>query len=112
MIDSHCHIYLNDFANDIDETISRALSSGISNMILPNIDDKSVEPLSSLGKKYPDIFINALGLHPTSVKSDYKQQLENIFSGKVLINGIGETGIDLYWDKTYFKEQQKAFDYH
>ncbi|HOZ29860.1 MAG TPA: TatD family hydrolase [Bacteroidales bacterium] len=111
MIDSHCHIYLDDFATDLDDTIQRAVSSGISKMILPNIDKHSVKHLTSLSSKYPNLFINTLGLHPTSVKTDFKEQLNIIFSTDTLIYGIGETGIDLYWDKTHIKEQQEAFDY-
>ncbi|MDD3741619.1 MAG: TatD family hydrolase [Bacteroidales bacterium] len=111
MIDSHCHIYLDEFLNDRSEAINRAISSGITHMVLPNIDNSSINQMTELSSQYPDIFINTLGLHPTSVKSDYKEQLEIIFSNHILINGIGETGIDLYWDKTYLKEQQESFDY-
>lgn len=111
MIDSHCHIYLNEFASDRLETVKRAISSGVTKMILPNIDKNSVSQMTSLSLEYPDVFINTLGLHPTSVKSDFREQLEIIFSNNILINGIGETGIDLYWDKTFLKEQRESFDY-
>lgn len=111
MIDSHCHIYLDEFIADRKEIIDRAISSGITKMVLPNIDSSSVSQMTELNAQYPGVFINTLGLHPTSVKSDYKKQLEIIFSNNILINGIGETGIDLYWDKTFIKEQQESFDY-
>jgi len=111
MIDSHCHIYLPEFDNDREETILRAKTAGIDKIILPNIDYESIERMQSVSSEHPEMIFNTLGLHPTSVKEDYKEQLEKIFSHDIKIYGIGETGIDLYWDKTFLKEQLEAFDF-
>lgn len=111
MTDAHCHLYLEEFDKDRDVAVSNAKSAGINKIILPNIDKDSVERMLSVSDSYPGMFYNTLGLHPTSVKDDFKEQLKIIFSYNINIIGIGETGIDLYWDKTYLKEQQESFDF-
>jgi len=110
-IDTHTHLYLPEFDTDRDEVVNRALGNGISKMLLPNIDITSVEPMFSSVNRYPGICYPMTGLHPTSVKDDYLTQLDNVES---LVSGsrfvaIGEIGIDLYWDKTFLKEQLIAF---
>jgi len=110
-IDTHTHLYLPEFDTDRDEVVSRAISNGISKMLLPNIDLDSVEPLLSAVGKYPGICYPMAGLHPTSVKEDYLSQLEKleyIFTLHRFI-AIGEIGIDLYWDKTFLREQIISF---
>ena len=110
-IDTHTHLYLPEFDTDRDEVVSRAISNGISKMLLPNIDLDSVEPLLSAVGKYPGICYPMAGLHPTSVKEDYLSQLEKleyIFTLHRFI-AIGEIGIDLYWDKTFLREQLISF---
>lgn len=109
IIDTHCHIYLEEFYNDFDETVLRAKNNGISGIILPNIDADSIDKMNAAYNKYPEFFYRTLGLHPTSVDKDFRNQLETIFATDINIIGVGETGIDLYWDKTYFKEQQESF---
>ncbi len=111
MIDTHCHLYLEEFDKDRDEVVKRSLDAGVNKIILPNIDRETILKMSNLSKEYPDVLYNTLGLHPTSVKENYLKELEDIFSNDLNIVAIGETGIDLYWDKTFFKEQQLAFDY-
>jgi TatD DNase family protein len=111
MIDTHCHLYLEEFDQDREEVVKRSLDAGVNKIILPNIDSGTVLKMSTLSKEYPNIIYNTLGLHPTSVKENYLKELEEVFSNDLNIVGIGETGIDLYWDKTFFKEQQLAFDY-
>lgn len=111
IIDTHSHIYLPEFKNDLEETINRAKEVGISKIILPNIDSRSIENLNKVYNFDPNFFSVTMGLHPSSVKENYKLELENIFKNSINYIGIGEIGIDLYWDKTYFKEQQIAFDY-
>jgi TatD DNase family protein len=110
-IDTHTHLYLPEFDTDRDEVVNRALGNGISKMLLPNIDIHSVEPMLSAVNRYPGICYPMTGLHPTSVKDDYLVQLDKIES---LVSGckfiaIGEIGIDLYWDKTFLKEQLISF---
>jgi len=107
LIDTHTHIYLPEFDSDRDEVVKRSVSNGVVKMLMPNIDAASVESMISAEKRYPGICIPMIGLHPTSVKEDYIQQLDNlekIFSEHKFI-AIGEIGIDLYWDKTFLKEQ-------
>lgn len=111
--DTHAHIYLPEFDHDRDAMISRALASGVKNILLPNIDLESVEPLLSLSLKYPGICYPMMGLHPTSVRDDYLKKIE-IIEGllrKGSFIAVGEIGIDLYWDKTFIKEQVETFAY-
>lgn len=109
IIDTHCHLYLKEFSDDRLEVIERAKQEGVVKILLPNIDVDSVSSLENLFMTDQDFFANALGLHPTSVNKDYKSIVESILNSKLNIVAIGEIGIDLYWDKTYFKEQQEAF---
>src|SRR5512133_2390782 len=106
-IDTHTHLYLPEFDTDRDEVVSRAVSHGISKMLLPNIDLQSVDQLLFAVDRYAGICYPMMGLHPTSVKEDYLFQLselENLVT-KYKFVAIGEIGIDLYWDKTFLKEQ-------
>ncbi len=110
LIDTHTHLYLPDFDADRDEVVNRAVGNGIAKMLLPNIDLGSVEPMLSVVANYPGICFPMAGLHPTSVKEDYISQLDEI---KNLLHNykfvaVGEIGIDLYWDKTFRKEQLVA----
>jgi TatD DNase family protein len=110
-IDTHTHLYLPEFDADRDEVVSRAVGNGITKLLLPNIDISSVDPMISAVNRYPGICYPMTGLHPTSVKEDYLSQLDMI--EKLLIKhkfvAIGEIGIDLYWDKTFLKEQLVSF---
>ena len=112
IIDSHCHLYLPEFQNDLDQVVSRAMEVGVQKFFLPNIDSSTIEPMLKVVEDYPDMCYPMMGLHPTSVKDNYKEELgiveEELKSGKYV--AIGEIGIDLYWDKTYFKEQVDAFE--
>jgi TatD DNase family protein len=110
-IDTHTHLYLPEFNADRDEAVNRAVSNGISRLLLPNIDIESVEPMLSATERYPGICYPMLGLHPTSVKADYDSQLSELESliTKHRFIAIGEIGIDLYWDKTFLNEQLISF---
>ena len=110
-IDTHTHLYLPEFDGDRDETVKRAVVGGISQMLLPNIDLHSVDPMLAAVTRYPGICYPMIGLHPTSVKADYLSQLDALESTFPKHNflAIGEIGIDLYWDKTFLKEQIIAF---
>ncbi len=111
LIDTHTHIYLPEFDIDRDEVVKRALENGVTEMLLPNIDIKSVESMLSVTARYPDICYPMIGLHPTSVKQDWKTQLETLekIASENKFIAIGEIGIDLYWDKTFIEEQVIAF---
>ena len=111
LIDTHTHLYLPEFDSDRDEMVNRAVSSGVVKLLLPNIDVKSVDVMLSAADRYKNICYPMTGLHPTSVMKDFKAQikeLEKIYSLHKCI-AIGEIGIDLYWDKTFLKEQMEAF---
>ncbi len=109
IIDTHCHLYLSEFSDDRLEVVERAKQEGVVKILLPNIDADSVESLTSLFMSDPDFFVNALGLHPTSVKKDYKPIIESMLNSDLNIVAIGEIGIDLYWDQAFIEEQKDAF---
>ena len=112
LIDTHTHIYQSDFNNDISEVIEKAQAENICKLLLPNIDVESIAPMHKLCDAYPDICFPMMGLHPTSIKTGYSEDLQTIkqqFESRKYI-AIGEIGIDLYWDKTYLKEQIEAFE--
>lgn len=110
-IDSHAHLYVDQFKEDIDEVISRALASNVQKIFLPNIDSSSTESMFALSDKYPEVCYPMMGLHPCSVKENYRDELDHILEVKKerKIYGVGELGIDLYWDKTFEKQQIDAF---
>ncbi len=111
IIDTHSHIYSEEFDNDIESVILRAKGKGLSHILLPNIDEASIERMHRLCDQYPGYCIPMMGLHPTSVDSDWKSVLQRM--RPLLVQrkyvAVGEIGIDLYWDKTYEKEQKQAF---
>ena len=113
LTDTHTHLYSEQFKEDIDEVVQKAIKLGITRFFLPNIDSGYTNALLALAKKYPDNMFRMMGLHPCSVKADYQQELEHV--EKMLsahqVVAISEIGIDLYWDKTFLKEQQAAFRY-
>lgn len=111
-VDSHSHIYSADFSLDRDEVITRALEAGVERIVLPNIDSSSIKPLLDLTDTLPGLFFPLVGLHPTSVKEDFRKELQILeyWLGKRKFYGIGEIGIDLFWDKTFLEEQIEAFN--
>ncbi len=111
-IDTHAHLYLEQFANDVDEVLARAKGEGVSRIILPNIDKASMPALLALTERHPDLCIPLPGLHPTHVTTDYEEEVQAVSDALASQRymGVGEIGIDLYWDKTYFKEQQNVFE--
>jgi len=113
LIDTHSHIYSEDFSHDLDDVVQNAYNNDVKKIILPNISSGTVKRLLDLTDSYPHLCFPLMGLHPTSVSADYKDELEAVeyWLGKRKFYGIGEIGIDLYWDKTYIKEQTEAFRY-
>ena len=112
MIDTHAHLFLDDYSNDLSEVINRAKAAGVGKILMPNIDCTSIEKLHQTADEYTDYCLPMMGLHPTDVKQDYVQQLHQIEQWLTKRNycAIGEIGLDLYWDKTYLKEQVIAFE--
>jgi TatD DNase family protein len=111
LIDTHAHIYSEDFLHDMDDVLQRAYDNDVKKIILPNIDSGSVKRLLDLADAYPHLCFPLMGLHPTSVAGDYREELEAVeyWLEKRKFYGIGEIGIDLYWERTYLNEQQDAF---
>lgn len=114
IIDTHNHIYLPEFDADRDEVIKRSVDAGVVTVMMPNIDSTSVAPMLAAADRYPGICLPMMGLHPTSVKENYRDELELVVSAlrEHKYYGIGETGIDLYWDKSFVKEQVISFRRH
>ncbi len=112
IIDTHAHLYLKDFEEDLDDVVSKAKAIGVEKVLLPNIDEASISDLKQTVAKFPSFFIPMMGLHPTSVSEDWEQQLDVIYNE--LTNSayiaIGEIGIDLYWDKSSQQRQTLAFE--
>jgi TatD DNase family protein len=111
LIDTHSHIYSEDFSNDIDDIIQNAYNNDVKKIILPNINSGSVKHLLDLSDAYPHLCYPLMGLHPTSVGEDYKEELEAVeyWFDKRTFYGVGEIGIDLYWDQTFYKQQKEVF---
>ncbi|GEA61331.1 TatD family hydrolase [Vibrio comitans] len=111
MIDTHAHIYASEFDQDREAVVERALAQGIQQILLPNIDLDSIEPMLATEAQFPTICRSMMGLHPCYVDQDVKQTLQTIHSwyDKHEFIAVGEIGIDLYWDKTYRAEQEYAF---
>lgn len=108
MIDTHTHLFLEQFDEDIEEVIERASKVGVEKFFLPHIDSETSAKAIELCEKYPNQCYLMMGLHPCSVKEAYKEELKNCekLMAKHKIYAIGETGLDYYWDTT-FKTQQK-----
>ena len=110
-IDTHSHFYVQDFDKDRDEIIKESLAEGVSRILLPNIDLDSMQTLLNVCETYPQTCYPMLGLHPCDVKENYKEVLQKIFDyfphHKFI--GVGEVGIDLYWDTAFINEQKEAF---
>jgi TatD DNase family protein len=111
LIDTHTHIYLPEFNPDRDETIRRAIQSGVVKLLMPNIDIDSVPQMLAIENNFPGICYPMIGLHPTSVKEDYVSQLDKLedLANSNKFYAIGEIGIDLYWNQSGLKEQILAF---
>lgn len=113
MIDTHAHIYSEEFSGEIDLILENASAAGISKILMPNIDVSTIDSMIQLERAYPEQCYAMMGLHPCYVKEDFKEQLEVIegwFRRRKFL-AVGEIGTDLYWDKTYWKEQVEAFHF-
>ena len=111
LTDTHTHLYVEEFDADRDEVVNNALSAGVRRMLLPNIDSSTLKALKNISAAFPENCFPMMGLHPTSVKSDYEKELEGVEKELARQNycGVGEIGIDLYWDETFREQQIEAF---
>ena len=112
LIDTHTHIYDHQFSLDRNETVQRALEAGVKMMLLPNVDASTIAPMLELHEQFPDCTRVMMGLQPEEVKEDYKAVLatmEKELERNIYI-GVGEVGLDFYWDSTFEKQQLDAFE--
>src|SRR5689334_13068290 len=111
LIDTHCHLYLDEFAGDIEPVMQRAEEEGVSKFYLPAIDSEYIDSMFALEQRFPGKCIAMMGLHPCSVKENYKEELQIVEEGlsKRGFAATGEIGLDYYWDKTFIDEQVEAF---
>ena len=112
MIDTHTHLYTEEFDADREETITRAREAGVTKLFMPNIDDTTVDAMLNLCHAHQDCY-PMIGFHPTSVDADWRKRLKTVegwLDSDETFCGIGEVGMDLYWDKTFMKEQMEALD--
>ncbi|MCX6285623.1 MAG: TatD family hydrolase [Bacteroidetes bacterium] len=112
--DTHAHLYLEEFDADRDQMMQRAEKSRVLHLFLPNIDSGSVKQMLGVCASWPQLCYPMMGLHPTSVRANYLDELklvrQYLSDASCHFCGIGEIGIDLYWDKTFEKEQKEAFN--
>jgi len=111
LTDTHTHLYSEEFDNDRTEMIQRAIDAGVSRFFVPSIDSSYTQKMYDLEAQFPEHIFLMMGLHPTYVKENYLEELAHVETelSKRKFQAIGEIGIDLFWDKTYLKQQQQAF---
>lgn len=112
-IDSHCHIFLDEFDSDRTDVIARAKAAGVEILVLPNVDSSTLQQLKDTASQFPTLCKPLIGVHPTSIRKDFEKEL-SIVELELKVNpnyyyGIGEIGIDLYWDKSFYNQQVEAF---
>nr|WP_298994537.1 TatD family hydrolase [uncultured Allomuricauda sp.] len=111
--DTHTHLYSEAFDEDREAMMSRAMESGVKRFFIPAIDSTYTQRMLDLEASYPEHVFLMMGLHPTHVKENYKEELNHVeeMLAKRKFYAVGEIGIDLYWDKTFLTQQQDAFKY-
>ncbi|MCQ0110336.1 TatD family hydrolase [Zhouia amylolytica] len=111
LTDTHTHLYSEAFDDDRDEMINRAIDQGVERFFIPAIDSAYTERMLNLEADYPEHVFLMMGLHPTHVKENYKEEIRHVeeMLEKHTFYAVGEIGVDLYWDKSFLKEQQEAF---
>jgi TatD DNase family protein len=109
-IDTHAHIYLEDFDKDRKDVLRECGDVGVSKIFMPNIDHTSIDPMLEVESRSANCYA-MMGLHPCSVKKDFEKELYTVeqWLNKRKFVAIGEIGTDLYWDKTFWEQQQEAF---
>lgn len=110
-IDTHSHLYDEAFSSEEDIAVTRAVEAGVTKMILPDIDASTREAMFTLAERHPDTLFPTLGLHPTSVSQNWKEELDAVEKslGNHKIWAIGEVGIDCYWSKEFLEQQKEVF---
>jgi TatD DNase family protein len=111
LVDTHAHIYLDDFKDDLGEIITRAKKNGISTILMPAIDRSTHPSMLKTEQAFPGLCRSMMGLHPCSVKDDYQTELAEVqqhLAGRKFV-AIGEIGLDFYWDISFKSQQYDAF---
>lgn len=111
IIDTHCHLYSEEFNGDVTAAVSRAAAAGVEKIYLPAIDSGSIDAMLSVEQAYPGKCIAMMGLHPCYVKENYREELAivQLWLAKRKFAAVGEIGLDFYWDTSFVKEQHEAF---
>jgi len=111
LTDTHTHLYSEAFSEDRDQVMQRAMDAGVQRFFIPAIDSESTKAMYDLEKEYPATVFLMMGLHPTSVKENYKEELAHVVRQfeKRSFCAVGEIGIDLYWETSTLEIQKKAF---
>lgn len=112
MLDTHTHLYLPEFRNDVEALLQRAKTTGVEAFYLPNIDSNSIDAMLQLEAQYPEICHAMMGLHPCYVNENVNAELERVkqWLGRRPFVAVGEIGLDFYWDTTYTAQQKEAFE--
>jgi len=109
-VDTHAHIYLEEFEKDLDDIMEISAEKSVERIYMPNIDSTSIDSMMEVEHRFQEQTFAMMGLHPCSVKKGFEKELYIVeeWLGKRQFSGVGEIGSDLYWDKTFWAEQQEA----
>jgi len=113
LVDTHAHLYLNDFKEDMSAVVQKAMQNGIEKVYLPAIDNETHQDLLNLVDSNPDFFRPMMGVHPCSIKENYLEELaiaRKWLDSRSDWSAVGEIGLDYHWDITFKEQQKEAFD--
>lgn len=113
LVDSHSHLFLEEFQSDLPQVVMRAQMAGVTHIFMPNIDSGTIDSMLRVCSQYKGYCFPMMGLHPTSVNAGYQEELAIVHKHLAESHdyvAVGEIGMDLYWDKTFLKEQQVVFE--
>lgn len=114
LVDTHTHLYLEEFEEGGTTAVRRALDAGIGHMIMPNVDTDTIGPMKRLHAEFPEVTSMAMGLHPTEVGEEWEEALarttDEFLDSPDSYVAIGEIGMDLYWDATFVRQQMEVLD--
>ncbi len=113
LIDTHIHLYAEEYEGEREQLIRQAMNAGIGTFLMPNIDSTSLEGLHDLAKRYPEACIPMMGLHPCYVKENFEEELQKVTDllATGQYKGVGEIGLDRYWDLNFYPQQEEALRY-
>lgn len=112
LVDTHTHLFAEEFNADRSAMLQRAIDNGVSKLLLPNIDSTSLKAMQNLCEAYPTNCFPMMGIHPSSINENFEEELALVkkeLFGEYKYYGVGEIGLDLYWDKTFYPQQKQVF---